>query len=467
MVTIFFHKMQACILTINWALLLVGSFMVSTFALPSTSNKNFNVNSKMNSAFVPCTRRPAKISAKHKTMKAVESDEVNAKDISQNDIRMSNNNPQKMDNLTKDKSTKPLSGDRHQPLISIGVIADIQHAPIPDGHSFSGTPRYYRHALRVAGIAAKHFEKSKVDLVLNLGDIIDGKCTTENIRNTENTVVPINNVEAIEAVENVNKALNVYTNGPILHTYGNHELYNLSREVIGKMLNIPFVLESDDDLVGYRSYVKNKIRFVVLDTYDICMMGRCPNTSHKRKQAEQILAKNNPNYPENENSPQFLKGLDMRFVAFNGGVGNTQLSWLRETLTNSRRNGERVIVMSHQPILPGSTSPVCLIWNYEEILNILREFSGVVIASFSGHAHKGGYQRDPLSGIHFRVFEAALESPFPVQTYAHVDIYSNEIIVRGEGDCKSAVYDCSHLDIASSKPISTAMDWKTANAKTL
>jgi hypothetical protein len=52
---------------------------------------------------------------------------------------------------------------------TIGVIADIQYAPIPDGYSYSGAPRYYRNALEAARFAANHFEADKVDLVVNLG----------------------------------------------------------------------------------------------------------------------------------------------------------------------------------------------------------------------------------------------------------------------------------------------------------
>jgi hypothetical protein len=56
-----------------------------------------------------------------------------------------------------------------RPRFTIGLLADIQYAPIPDGHSYSGVPRYYRHALEAAAHAAEHFEREQVDLVVNLG----------------------------------------------------------------------------------------------------------------------------------------------------------------------------------------------------------------------------------------------------------------------------------------------------------
>ena len=66
------------------------------------------------------------------------------------------------DGLEKSNSDDPRQ-------FTIGLLADIQYAPIPDGFSYSGIPRYYRHALETARSAAAHFQQEKVDLVLNLG----------------------------------------------------------------------------------------------------------------------------------------------------------------------------------------------------------------------------------------------------------------------------------------------------------
>jgi manganese-dependent ADP-ribose/CDP-alcohol diphosphatase len=182
---------------------------------------------------------------------------------------------------------------------------------------------------------------------------------------------------------------------------------------------------------------------VVIDSYDVAIMQRCEQTSAKHREASEILNKNNPNYPENMNAPEGLEGVQRRFVGFNGAVGRLQLSWLRQTLQEARTANEKVVVVSHQPIMPDSSNEVCLIWNYEDVLEILRDHADVVVASFSGHAHKGGYVRDPQSGIHFRVFEAALENR-PERTYAMVDVHEDRLTVRGFGNCRSAVYDFEH-----------------------
>lgn len=327
-------------------------------------------------------------------------------------------------------STTSLESSKH--LLTVGILADIQHAPVIDGFSWKGQPRYYRYALEQARSAARHFQDEQVSLLINLGDIIDGKCATVD--------------QGSKAIDNVLDALSVYTHGKILHTYGNHELYVHGREEIFQKLNIPFVIEGPtSELVGYYSFSTNNIRFVVLDSYDIALMGRCPETSLKRREAVRWLSVNNPNYPSEENSPKGLNGLKKRFVAFNGAVGKVQLEWLRETLRMAKINNEKVIVLSHQPILPRSSSPLCLIWNFDDVLQILRQYSCTVMASFAGHAHRGGYARDERSGIHFRVFESVLETPRPYTTYGFVDIHEDFMRVRGNGECISAVYDLSHM----------------------
>uniref|UniRef100_A0A7S3QHI5 Calcineurin-like phosphoesterase domain-containing protein n=1 Tax=Chaetoceros debilis TaxID=122233 RepID=A0A7S3QHI5_9STRA len=404
-------------------------------------------------------------------------------------LRVGSSSNYNYDNMTEEEIP---SAPTSSPLLTFGVLADIQYAPIPDGKSFGGQPRYYRHSLKAAHHAAKHFsrEEENVALVVNLGDIIDGKCQeVEELCLAERegevgAVATATGGESDElkkqtqddstqhssgcpgssAVDDVVEALSPYK-GRILHTYGNHELYNLSRKEIGEKLQIPFVKEPCGDLVGYYSFssssssrdgIENSkdgndgdechVQFVVLDTYDIAMMQRCPTTSRKRQLAMKILEENNPNYPQEENSPVGLEGVQKRFVAFNGGIDVPQLTWLRETLAQAQRDNKLVIILSHQPILPSSSSPVCLVWNYQDVLDIMREYKGTVAAAFAGHAHRGGYKRDEESGIHFRIFEATLESNDPIKTYGFVDVHEDCLVVRGEGDCRSAVYSLDHMD---------------------
>lgn len=310
-----------------------------------------------------------------------------------------------------------------------------------------------------------------------LGDIIDGKCQEiEKWCKEEREIISkkakvsgdkeqkvgddgfidqqsnYNSDPGHDAVDKVIEALSVYQHGPTLHTYGNHELYNLSRKDISNKLGIPFVREPCGDLVGYYQYKSSNcpnLRFVVIDSYDISIMQRCPKNSVKHQKAVEILSANNPNYPENENSPSGLDGIEKRHVAFNGAVDEPQKIWLKQTLQEAKDSGEKVIILSHQPIIPNSGGDVTLIWNYSDIVDILRQFKCTIAAAFAGHAHKGGYHRDSESGIHFRVIDAVLESKDPTKTYAIVDCYHDRLEVRGYGDCQSATYHLDHLPLHS------------------
>lgn len=343
--------------------------------------------------------------------------------------------------MTSGRSIAGLEEKKDQsssPRFTIGVIADIQYAPIPDGASFTGTPRFYRHSLEVARHAFEHFEKEQVDFVVNLGDTIDGKCQAIELHGGD--PIPDGQDPGHFSLDHVMEVISLYRKGKVLHTYGNHCLYNLDRAALQQRLGIQFTKEPCGDLVGYYDYVYDNVRLIVLDGYDVAIMQRCELSSQKRREAVEILRQNNPNFENNMNSPEGLVGNERRFVGFNGSVGQIQLQWLQERLGLARQEGQKVVILSHQPILPESSAAVCLIWNYDEVLSILRDFSDVVVASFSGHAHKGGYCRDLESGIHFRVFEAALENR-PERTYAMVDVHDDRLVVRGYGNCQSDTYE--------------------------
>ena len=58
---------------------------------------------------------------------------------------------------TRRRSALPMdSGEGSSPRFTVGVIADIQYAPIDDGYSYTGTPRFYRHSLEVTQHAFEH-----------------------------------------------------------------------------------------------------------------------------------------------------------------------------------------------------------------------------------------------------------------------------------------------------------------------
>jgi len=323
-------------------------------------------------------------------------------------------------------------------ICSIGVIADIQYADCDDGKSFRNNPRYYRNALKATKVAIATFIEEKVAVIVNLGDTVDAKSSQD----IPSSVCLDRVLEAFVPAQQESK---------ILHVYGNHELAIASREEMQEKMNIPFVVETpDDELVGYYSFAVPsssetlKIRIVVLDTYDICVHRN--ETSAKYVQAAEILRQNNPN--KNPKSPDGLVGPARRFVTMGGGVGAAQLKWLKQQLQTARESEEMVIILSHQPINPDSVLeadlPASLTWNYEQLVDVLQNYADTVAACFCGHAHRSGYARD-CNGIHYRLVEAALECHDA--TFAVLDITHEELVVRGFGDCQSAIYTLDHLSM--------------------
>lgn len=59
-----------------------------------------------------------------------------------------------------------------------------------------------------------------------------------------------------------------------------------------------------------------------------------------------------------------------RFVKFGGGVSAAQLAWLRQQLEAAAAAGERVICCCHLCFHPDTCSPVCLLWNYDQVLEV-------------------------------------------------------------------------------------------------
>ncbi|BFI04553.1 manganese-dependent ADP-ribose/CDP-alcohol diphosphatase [Marchantia polymorpha subsp. ruderalis] len=296
-------------------------------------------------------------------------------------------------------------------LFSFGVITDVQYADIPDGFSFGGTPRFYRHALEVQHRAVTEWnEHGKISFAIHFGDLVDGKCPKE---------------ESSKAVSQVLAIFDSFHGGPVYHMIGNHCLYNLPRAELNRVFSIP---PSVDGRSYYDFCPAAGFRFVVLDGYDISVLGWPEDHPHVQL-ATHMLNSVNPN--ADKNSPVGLDGLMARFVMFNGGVGRDQLAWLNIVLHNASRAGEKVVICSHLPLHPDSASPSCLCWNFDEVLDLLHRHD-CVVACFSGHAHSGGYTQDSCN-IHHVVLEAVLECPPGENAYGRVDVFHDRLSLRGIG----------------------------------
>ncbi len=239
-------------------------------------------------------------------------------------------------------------------LFSFGVIADIQYADADNRPNYTQScTRYYRNALELLKEAVRHWSgdscANKPRFVIQLGDIIDG----------------FNNI--IGGKKQSSLALNVVINEfekvgcAIHHTLGNHEFYNFSRAEITTSQLSPGTnfetTEVDTSCSCISGLISTSVkvppasyyhfspclgfRCVVLDTYDVSTIGHDKSCS-VYQDSLRLLRSINKN--ECLNSSDGLQGADRRFVEFNGGMGDSQLRWLRGVLQKASNNQEKVII---------------------------------------------------------------------------------------------------------------------------
>ncbi|XP_044838985.1 manganese-dependent ADP-ribose/CDP-alcohol diphosphatase isoform X3 [Mauremys mutica] len=280
-------------------------------------------------------------------------------------------------------------------FFSFGVIADIQYADLEDGYNFWGSRRrYYRHSLNLLQSAIDEWNKedSQLEFVLQLGDIIDGFNAQHKTSES-----------ALRRVMNKFKKLRI----PIHHTWGNHELYNFTRDYLtqselnSKSLEDQIFLGSaangqdspgataEEHYYAYHFSPVPKFRFILLDAYDLSILGRDKSTQ-KYQDSLKLLKEKNPN--ENLNSPTGLA--EPQFVEFNGGFSKAQLDWFNEVLTFSDTNQEKVVVVRH--------------------------------------LHDGGYYLDS-HGVHHLTLEGIVETPPESHAFGTIHVYDDKLVLKGRG----------------------------------
>ncbi|KAJ3608463.1 hypothetical protein NHX12_025510 [Muraenolepis orangiensis] len=278
-------------------------------------------------------------------------------------------------------------GSGPAPLFTFGVIADVQYADIDDGFNFTGTRRrFYRGSLGLLRSACRAWRSAPLRprFVLQLGDLIDG----------------FNRPHAAgrPALDAALRELSAAA-APVHHVWGNHEFYNFSRRALmeSPLNSTPPAPHGDGgggdrgcdggggDFYAYHFSPAPRFRFVVLDAYD-----------------------------------------------FNGAFSRDQLAWLDEVLTRSDLDQEVVVLLSHLPVHPLATEPICLAWNSEEVLTLLEAHS-CVVCFMAGHDHDGGYHRDRRSGVHHLTLEGVVETPPESHAFATVSVYQDRMLLEGRG----------------------------------
>ncbi|PRW39318.1 manganese-dependent ADP-ribose CDP-alcohol diphosphatase-like [Chlorella sorokiniana] len=335
---------------------------------------------------------------------------------------------------------------KSEKLFSFGLLSDVQYSDKEDGASFHGTPRYYRYALQQLDRAVEAMRAAGVTFALHLGDIVDYHNVL--LPDCPDSGLPASKKALREVLQHFDRL-----GRPTLHLLGNHCLYNHRREELSARLGIRQLQQRQDGVWdaphSYYTYSPGPgWRFICLDGYDVSILGWPPGHP-LHEQARSLLEANNPN--EDKNSGKGLVGLQRRFVKFGGGVSAAQLAWLQQQLEAAAAAGERVICCCHLCFYPDTCSPVCLMWNYNEVLEVLQRYAGTVVATMAGHAHMDGMATDE-AGIRHRVCKAVLETPPGRECYGIVDVYPDAIHIRGVDTFASEHWPLPPLAAAPAPP---------------
>lgn len=339
-----------------------------------------------------------------------------------------------------------------EPLFRFGVVADVQYADREDALNFSGSRlRRYRRSRELWDQAVKWFDEEEVDFIAQLGDFVDG-C---------NRATPGQGVKALqELLRPVEKG------PPVLHLIGNHELYNFSRKEMEDGIPIPGLdlafrtsapeglqAEAPSRTSSYYSFCPaDGWRVCVLDPYEISIMshgGGRPGIDEVplEPSAVEWCQANNPN---NITKEDFARGIPAgparRWVPLNGAMSNEQLAWLKETLDSASNRGEQTILLSHVVLLPQATpngNGLTLLWNYDQVLDVLRSTSRPPTAVLCGHAHLMVSSVDEVSGTHHVTFPTPLEVEPGSDACAVVEAFESHLSIRGRGDVLSTTLSLS------------------------
>lgn len=302
--------------------------------------------------------------------------------------------------------TRPAAAEGSAPTLRLGLLADVQYADKDDFDRVGDGRRIlrYRASLDALRRAQQAFAEEQVELVVHLGDLIDG-------RGLDRTLVDGVRTSA-ESLEDANAVLDALD--PALayaHVTGNHCLY-VPRDWFAERLGVP--IRRDTQSRYYTRELPGGWRLIVLDTMDLS--DRWTAGSAERDAAV-AFRRDAPESPRFDGS-------------FNGGVGQAQLSWLRDELAVAEEDGARCLVCSHHPLSVRAANESHVAWNAEEVSQAIRA-SPAVVAAFAGHYHPGGFATE--DGVHFVTLHGVVEAPEGADAFAILDVHADRLELRGSG----------------------------------
>ena len=307
---------------------------------------------------------------------------------------------------------------KQPPLFTFGVIADVQWADSEDGFNYDrSVARRYRGAFRSLVRAVDWWRElpTPPSFIAQLGDIIDGI----------NAKLGQSKTALEAALAELERAP-----CPSVNIVGNHELYNFDRAALAQA---PWLRHGDRE---YYSFAPAPgWRMVILDPYQLALIGHAQEDPRRQESVALIGAKNPGVDPSGEGGQWFaqVSGQDRRFVPYNGGLGREQLAWLRAELGAASAAGERVLILSHVILHPRACGGDTMVWDYPEALAAIssEEAGGCVVAVLCGHDHFGQYHHDVDTGVHHCTFCSPLNKGDEGYAFGLVQVWDDAIQIRG------------------------------------
>ena len=270
--------------------------------------------------------------------------------------------------------------ENEEPILRIGVVADIQYAdrdPVPQYNS------YYRPSIPKFEEFVDKMNSESLDFVIQLGDFAD------------------RDVKSYDKLLPIWNKLKV----PKRSVIGNHDM-----EAAG---SYPVVLEKLGLEKPYYDFVVKNWRFIVIDTNDIGVLGSKEGDPRREKALRYIELMEELGYPNAR--------------VWNSTVSDEQVEWVRSRLELANSNGESAIVFGHHTIV--SNEPGLDIWNPGRLIKCFRDNESFK-AYICGHHHEGSFVK--INDDHYLTMNAMMSTP-DTSAYSIMELYDDRIAVNGFG----------------------------------
>jgi manganese-dependent ADP-ribose/CDP-alcohol diphosphatase len=322
------------------------------------------------------------------------------------------------------KSFKNKNSDKLE--ATFGVLTDVQYADIDNVYFDPSKTRFYRNSLKLVKAAVNSWIKleqetnKKLDFILQLGDIIDG------YRNKEATTHQPSVDRVVAELEGINKNTCSDKKTHIYHVWGNHELYAFTANYLASSkLNTAREIGQETGTCRnyYRIDVTDNMTIICLDQYEIGVLGL-------DKTSEQFLAAHNTIEASKLEPDDLFK---QRYRPWNGGISETQLSWLKDVLDDCKTANRKVLLCGHVPLI-ADAADTGVVWNSEEILELVWSYGSTVMAYLCGHYHCGGFYIDK-NGVRHLTVPAILERmPDGLNSYVTGLVFRDRFELKNNAD---------------------------------